>query len=186
MLCVESGIETENIICAEAIFSSIDNIEKRYLNSEYYLDFISMLSRYFSFEVDDLDFYSYQLIKTYLKIKRVNNRLSWDINEKIYSKYHKYDDRFIEILNADLDNKKTDSKDEKTNNYLNANSFVSSNVDQSIPILKINMLGGLCAFLGNEEIIQSSFGRQNIKLLCCILAIENGNEIGKDYLGEII
>ncbi|MDO5426400.1 MAG: hypothetical protein Q4F54_01010 [Coriobacteriia bacterium] len=55
-----------------------------------------------------------------------------------------------------------------------------------VPKLRINIFGGLSAFIGDREIINTNFGRQNIKLICCILALENGNEIGKIELAKLI
>ena len=72
--------------------------------------------------------------------------------------------------------------------FVDYKSLINSNLvlDKDIPKLFIKVFGGLSAYIGGKEIIERNFGRQKIKLMCCVLAIEDGQEIGKEKIASLI
>lgn len=184
-----------NIICAEIIFNSWKQIEHQYFFSDEYNKFINIISRNFNNNQDEYDFFSFSLINSYIKFSEANNNFDdirkWFIDDSIMDKYKfackKFADEKEYIKN--LNNKSYDSNNlyEKTNKLIKLNNaYIENSGEEQInyPVLNINVFGGLKASLGDRDIISTSFGRQNVKLICCILVLEKGNEISKMKLAQ--
>lgn len=187
----EDSLSDEDIISAELLFHSTNYIQKKHINSAAFNILIGKLSRHFNIaEKIDFNFYTFALIDSYLneidELENLCDEKLWHINDDLNKKYLKYKRKFNLELGIDVNNEKNiESQIERGKDIDFLHSSFSS-IRNDVPKLKINVLGGLSAFIGDKEIISTNFGRQNIKLICCILAIENGNEIAKMELAKII
>lgn len=189
---VGEDLQDEDLISAELIISSYNYLNEKHFTTEGFNNFISKLSRYFNLgNKINFNFYTYAFLSTYMN-KRNDLRSStdislWDLNNELYRTYSVWKNKFSKqtgdsqtgFEDGIVVGKHINSDDLQINSR-----FVYSN--EGIPKLKINIFGGLTAFIGDKEIINTNFGRQNIKLMCCVLTIENGNEISKKLLAKII
>lgn len=199
-------LDNGDIICAEAILASLKHINNNCIKSENMIPFFLSLSRYFnvgSKSNENINFYTYALISTYLStcsyIEDIIGDIPWKINNKLYENFNNYKPRFKKEKDSIAD-----YSERTIEPFIDAETF--SNIDilsnkhriyseifphvgsakEQIPILTLNIFGGLSAYIGEKEVIRSDFGRQNIKLICCILVIENGGEINKDRLADLV
>lgn len=178
-----------DIICAEAIFSCSSFQKEEVFQGDSFYNFVSTISRFYnSADARKYNFYTFALISAYFKVeKEIEFPVKWNINAEIKNRYKAYKNIYHQ-QKAQISGKHKSFK-RNTNYNIEDNisdEHISFASNYEIPKLRINVFGGLSAFIGDDEIISSSFGRQNIKLICCILALENGNEIGKDELSKII
>ena len=186
---LEDEIDDIDIICAEAIFNCASFQDEEVFHGDSFYNFVSTISRFFnSSDVNKFNFYTFAIINTYFKAeKEIDFPVRWNINAEINNSFAEYKNFYHQqktLISGKHKSIKRSTNYNIADTSYNQDLSISSNYE--IPQLKINVFGGLCAFIGDEEIISSSFGRQNIKLICCILALENGNEIGKDDLSKII
>lgn len=190
---IEDELCLEDIICAELILYSHRHIKRTFFASDDFSTFMTTLSRQFNLDSKfDFNFYTFVLINTYLneyeELINCSTAPLWKVNEYLKSEYLEYKKQFS---NENKESGKYSSLSRvEHSNRLHAN-IDNSLVDamfpwNKVPKLRINIFGGLSAFIGDREIISTNFGRQNIKLICCILALENGNEIGKIELAKLI
>lgn len=190
---VSDDLTMEDIISAEFIIGSINHIKKNLFLYDDFYKFINRLSRYFNLGTkSEFNFYCYRLIDTYLSKKNELESLSrknlWNINDELMFKYEQYKNEFIkDTRELFISNNELIQAHEKNYFDVDGSSRLNnvSTVD-GVPKLHISVLGGLSVYIGNKEIINTKFGRKNIKLICCILALENGKEIGKSELSKRI
>lgn len=185
------ALSDEDIISGELLFHSTNYIQIKYINSAAFNIFIGKLSRYFNLaEKIDFNFYTFALIDSYLneidELENLCDAQLWRINEDLNKKYLIFKRRFNLELGINMSNEEHSSNHIKQGKDIDLIHQGFSSIRNDVPKLKINVLGGLSAFIGDREIISTNFGRQSIKLICCILAIENGNEIAKMELAKII
>lgn len=196
-------LEIADIVSAECILSSASYIHPEHFSNKSYKKFSAILSRFFAnYSNSDLNFYTYALLKSYLdvflKLNDIEEETFWNGNLSLFNLYKKVDlrfckekDKYWEMENyrkAENNISKIFSKDLTSANEFDNSKDVNNKIDivNNTPIIKVKVLGGLFVSIGNREIIDGEFGRHNIKLLCCLLAIKNGQEINKSRLAEII
>lgn len=199
----KNNILNEDILAAECIISSSVNIRPEFIRSEHCLNFFKKLSRTFNYGTKiEFNYYVFSLIKSYKKyrssLEEYCGSLPWDVNNKLMEEYDKFDNDFFahksEFLSRykpnfeNFENVKLKDFDALNKLGLSYSSFISSGYipTSDIPSLYISVFGGLNVYIGGKEIINTDFGRQNMKLICCILTLENGQEINKDKIASII
>lgn len=110
-------------------------------------------------------------------------------------------DEFDRLLNIDKNRFISVHKSYKSTDNFNLRDFQNSNqiitdyknilatksiLYDNLPKLFIKVFGGLTAIINDQEILETNFGRKNIKCICCILTIENGQEISKEKISSLI
>ena len=177
------------------MFDSYLIIDRAHFRSEAYSKFIRKLVGHFRIDSKiDFNLYIFALLDSYYKsfdfIGSLTSAPVWNINDKLYKQYDSFKARLRnEILQSGFLNSSISAQKNFNFSSLNlgsVNKFSVNDNGDKIPKLRINVLGGLSAFIGDKEIIDGRFGRQNIKLICCILALEKGNEVSKDKISSII
>lgn len=192
---VDEKINATDLLSAELLLNFCLDVNPDFFKTEDFDKFINILNKHYEFlSKSSFDFYSFFFLNTYMNTTDMLSTYNCDssliINENTENFYEEKKlllEKQIKAFDINLNLKKI-RKFNGNSLWENINKKNISNSEylNNIPKLKINIFGGLSAYIGDKEITDRNFGRKNVKILCCILAIENGNEIGKSQLAQII
>lgn len=208
---VDSHIDDTHIMVAAWILLSIEDIALIKEKASSINDLLNTVSRYINSKphsINSFNFYHYSFIKAYLdtvdSLLKIDSSLKLKLENFWLDCFNKYDVR----IKAQKDIYKTKevkiciedcygTKD-KTNSIIKKEGILKAaknysrirsiaNIESiNYPKININLFGGLSVWMGKRQLDPKLFSRQKLKLILCFLAIENGREINKQKLSEMV